>query len=107
MQKKEAFRLKRTVEEMRQRCYNDAATLHNTEKEKNMGFPEKIKDIRRQSLLSQTDFAKELGVSYSTVNRWETGKTLPTYKAMKSIEAFCSRRNIEIEPCIELWKGEK
>jgi len=92
---------------MRQRCYNDAATLHNTEKEKNMGFPEKIKDIRRQSLLSQTDFAKELGVSYSTVNRWETGKTLPTYKAMKSIEAFCSRRNIEIEPCIELWKGEK
>lgn len=72
-----------------------------------MRFPEIIKDIRCQGLLSQTDFAKELGVSYSTVNRWETGKTLPTYKAMKSIEAFCSRHNIEAELCIELWKGEK
>ena len=72
-----------------------------------MRFPEMIKDIRCKSLLSQTDFAKELGVSYSTVNRWETGKTLPTYKAMKSIEAFCKRQNIEAAPCIELWKEEK
>ncbi len=72
-----------------------------------MRFPGIIKDIRCQSLLSQTEFAKELGVSFSTVNRWETGKTLPTYKAMKSIEAFCKSRNIEVEPCIELWKEEK
>lgn len=72
-----------------------------------MGFSKKIKDIRRQSPLSQTDFAKELGVSYSTVSRWETGKTLPTYKAMKNIEAFCSKHSLEIEPCIELWKGGK
>ena len=72
-----------------------------------MSFHEIIKDIRCQSLLSQTDFARELGVSYSTVNRWETGKTLPTYKAMKSIETFCSKRDIEIEPCIRLWTEEK
>ena len=28
-----------------------------------------IKEIRIKSLLSQADFAKELGVSFSTVNR--------------------------------------
>lgn len=77
------------------------------DKEKDMSFSEMIKGIRCKSLLSQTDFAEKLGVSYSTVNRWETGKTLPTYKAMKSIELFCKERNIEVGPCIELWKEKK
>jgi len=72
-----------------------------------MCFPEMIKGICCKSLLSQTDFAKELGISHSAVNRWETGKTLPTYKAMKSIEAFCKRQNIDVELCFELWKEEK
>ena len=72
-----------------------------------MSFSKIIKDIRCQSLLSQTEFAKELEVSFSTVNRWETGKTLPTYKAMKSIEQFCLRHQIEVDSCIKLWKEEK
>ena len=72
-----------------------------------MSFSEKIKDMRCQRLLSQMDFAKEIGVSYSTVNRWETGKTIPTYRAMKSIEAYCMRHNIAVEPCINSWKEEK
>lgn len=72
-----------------------------------MGFAETIKDIRQQSLLSQMDFAKELGVSFSTVNRWETGKTLPTYKAMKSIESFCTVHDIEANTCIDSWKEER
>ena len=72
-----------------------------------MRFSNIIKDIRCQSLLSQTEFAEELKVSFSTVNRWETGKTLPTYKAMKSIESFCKRHNIEVETCIKIWKEEK
>ena len=72
-----------------------------------MRFSELVKDIRRQSLLSQTEFARELGVCFSTVNRWETGKTMPTYKAMKNIEAFCIRRSIDSGPFIESWKGGK
>ncbi len=39
-----------------------------------MGFSEKIKNLRQERLLSQEAFAKELGVSFATVNRWETGK---------------------------------
>ena len=45
-----------------------------------MGFSEKIKTLRQECLLSQEAFAKELGVSFATVNRWEMGKTQPMYK---------------------------
>ena len=38
-----------------------------------MRFSNAIKEIRKQCLMSQSDFAKALGVSFSTVNRWETG----------------------------------
>ena len=47
-----------------------------------MGFSEKIKNLRQERLLSQEAFAKELGVSFATVNRWETGKTQPTYLSL-------------------------
>ena len=54
-----------------------------------MAFAEDIKKIRQKLFLSQTTFAKELGVSYTTVNRWETGKAKPTYKTMKTIDDYC------------------
>ena len=38
-----------------------------------------IKEIRIKSLMSQNDFAHELGVSFSTVNRWEKGRAIPLY----------------------------
>ena len=47
-----------------------------------MSFSTNIKKIRLDALMSQQDFAKTLGVSYSTVNRWENDKGLPTFKAM-------------------------
>ena len=54
-----------------------------------------IKDIRVKSLLSQADFAKELSVSFSTVNRWENGKTIPNFKTLKKIKEFCTRNEID------------
>ena len=59
-----------------------------------MNFPKKIKNIRRQNFLTQKDFAKELGVSFATVNRWETGKTTPSIKKMQLIDEFCQKRSI-------------
>ena len=56
-----------------------------------MGFCNEIKDIRQKCFLSQEAFAKELGVSFATVNRWEAGKTKPTYKTMRLIDNFCKR----------------
>lgn len=60
-----------------------------------MSFSADIKKIRQDSLLSQQDFADALGVSFSTVNRWETGKSKPTYKTMKAIDNFCKEHDID------------
>lgn len=46
-----------------------------------MSFAEDIKKIRLSAILTQEEFAKEVGVSFATVNRWETGKAKTTIKA--------------------------
>lgn len=61
-----------------------------------MNFCDTIKIIRKKRLLSQEAFAKELGVSFTTVNRWETGKSTPTYKMLKCIDEYCKKNNIDI-----------
>ena len=67
-----------------------------------MNFSEKIKQIRQHRFLSQENFAKELGVSFATVNRWESGKTKPTYKTMKLIDDYCRNNNIDFDVAKEL-----
>jgi DNA-binding transcriptional regulator YiaG len=44
-----------------------------------MTFSEAVKKIRKERFLSQEDFAKDIGVAFSTVNRWENGKNAPSY----------------------------
>ena len=56
-----------------------------------------IKDIRRKCLLNQTEFADAIGVSYSTVNRWENEKAIPNYQALKKIKYFCEKNDISFE----------
>ena len=62
-----------------------------------MSFSANIKKIRLDAFMSQQDFVKALGVSYSTVNRWENDKGLPTFKAMKAIDTFCRERGIDFD----------
>ena len=62
-----------------------------------MSFSDDIKRIRKQCFLSQEAFAKELGIAFSTVNRWETGKAKPNYKTMKLINDFCKSRSIDFD----------
>ena len=49
-----------------------------------MTFAEQVKAAREQLNLSQHAFAKELKVSFSTINRWENGHNEP-HEAVKSI----------------------
>ena len=72
-----------------------------------MTFSEKIKQIRKQSFLSQETFAKELGVSFATVNRWESGKTNPTYKTMKLLDDYCKKNAIIFDISTACMKGEQ
>lgn len=47
--------------------------------------------------LSQEEFAKKLGVSFATVNRWEKGHHEPTYKARRQIAALCEKHKVKME----------
>jgi putative transcriptional regulator len=54
-------------------------------------YPSTIKEVRRQLGLSQEDLARELGVSYATVNRWENSQAKPSRLARAQLDAFCER----------------
>jgi DNA-binding transcriptional regulator YiaG len=58
---------------------------------KQYNFVVLIKKMRVQLDLSQEDLAREIGVSYATVNRWENGRFLPSRMAVRQVEAYCDR----------------
>lgn len=69
-----------------------------------MSFSEEIKNIRQNCFLSQDAFAAALNVSFSTVNRWETGKTIPNYIMMQKIVFFCKNNNLDYSAVDFAWK---
>ena len=50
-----------------------------------------LKEVRKQLALSQEDLARELGVSFATVNRWENGKSRPSKLARTQFDKFCAK----------------
>lgn len=49
-----------------------------------------LKNIRQQHGWAQEDLARELGVSFATVNRWENGKTKPSRLAFEKINKIAN-----------------
>jgi len=45
-----------------------------------------IRDLRLLAGLTQEQFAATLGVTYTTINRWENGRSKPSPLAMEKIE---------------------
>ena len=66
-----------------------------------MDYKKLVKDLRDRMVLSQNELADLLGVSFSTVNRWETGKHLPTIKIKRKLINLCKENNINID----LYRG--
>ena len=62
-----------------------------------MTYSEKIKTAREKLLLTQEEFAAELGVNSITVCRWETGKCEPTLKAKRVFRDFCEEHGLKFE----------
>ena len=54
-------------------------------------LPALVKKVRRQLSLSQEDLARELGVSFATVNRWENSHVKPSKLARAQLEHFCAK----------------
>lgn len=50
-----------------------------------MDWSIKIKELRNKMLLTQTEFAKMLDVSFASVNRWENGNHEPTMKVKREL----------------------
>lgn len=62
-----------------------------------MEFKDKILFVRKKLLLSQADLAKELGVAFTTINRWENGLRTPTFVLQRKFNEFCESKNIKFE----------
>ncbi len=56
-----------------------------------------VRDLRLRVSMTQEQFAHELGVTLSTVNRWENGHSKPSRLARATIARFASSRGIIIE----------
>ena len=59
-----------------------------------MEFASLVKQVRTELGLSQEQLARELSISFSTVNRWENGKSKPSQMAKELFLAFCMSNNI-------------
>lgn len=59
-----------------------------------MTFREKVLEVRGQMLISQEQLAKELGVSFSTINRWERGHNEPSFIMIRKFDSFCAKNEI-------------
>ena len=72
-----------------------------------MEFSIVIKEIRQECFFFFFEFADELGVSFSTVNRWEKSKAIPNYQTMKRLIAYCKRLKVDYKNLEEAWKETK
>lgn len=62
-----------------------------------MDYKTIIKKLRNKMLLTQSEFAKELGVSIASVARWETGENEPTMKVKRKLQVLFKKYNLEGE----------
>ena len=62
-----------------------------------MNFSEKLVYARACLNLTQSQLAKELNVSFETINRWESGKFNPSKKAEVTFDIFCKKNDIFFE----------
>ena len=68
-----------------------------------MQLAEILRITRQKAFMSQEEFANELNVSVSTINRWETGKSKPNLSALKGIKIFCGKHNPPYETIESEW----
>ena len=62
-----------------------------------MTYAEAIKKLRSKMLLTQMEFSQLLGVSFASINRWETGRFEPTMKIKRKLAPLFKEYRIEVE----------
>ena len=62
-----------------------------------MSYKDELKKLRKRLLMTQTEFAQFLGVSFATINRWEQGQFEPTMKLKRKLTPLFRENEIEVE----------
>ena len=67
-----------------------------------MAFSETFKSIRKELNITQEQFARDLNVSFSTLNRWENNRNTPSRLARMRIIEYCTQKSVSAEIILEL-----
>ena len=59
-----------------------------------MNFAQIVKEIRTELDMSQEQLARELDVSFATINRWENGKNSPNMLTKKVFYEYCKEKKL-------------
>jgi len=62
-----------------------------------MTYAEAIKKVRKKMIITQTELATLLDVSFGAVNRWESGLHKPTTKTKRKLAPLFNKYGIEVE----------
>ena len=66
-------------------------------KVKAMDFQDQVKFVRMHLQLSQEELARQMGISFATVSRWERESRKPQLALLGKFYSFCQRKGIEID----------
>lgn len=58
-------------------------------------FDDIVKNIRINLGITQEQLAHDLNISFSTINRWENGRTTPSKLARMRLIEYCLHRNVD------------
>ena len=56
-----------------------------------------LKNIRKELNISQETLARDLNVSFATLNRWENNRVKPSRLAKMRIREYCSTKKLSKE----------
>lgn len=62
-----------------------------------MDWANKIKELRLKLLLTQTEFGELVGVGFTSINRYENGKCMPTMKVKRKFKELFEKYGIKMD----------
>lgn len=67
-----------------------------------MNWSKILKTLRENMMLTQTEMAKILNVSFASINRWENGHNVPAMKIKRKLKELCAEHSIDINKFAEV-----